>query len=161
MFGLGFWEIVAIVVVLFLFVKPERIPDLVRKIGRGYGWLSRMTRGFREGVDRFEREARDTLERSERNRRAAADSDSTDSAQTGVPADDAGENATADAEEPSIAPPDLFDREDAAPDADDGAEADQNDDPDRNSVNDANHDANGDAVAETAPDRDRTDGGGS
>ncbi len=37
MFGLGFWEIVVIFVVLIIFIDPKEIPVMLRKLGRLYG----------------------------------------------------------------------------------------------------------------------------
>ncbi len=37
MFGLGFWEIVVIFVVLIIFIDPKEIPIMLRKLGRLYG----------------------------------------------------------------------------------------------------------------------------
>ena len=36
MFGLGFWEVVIIVVVLIIALKPEDIPHFFRKVGKIY-----------------------------------------------------------------------------------------------------------------------------
>ena len=47
MFGLGFWEIVGIVVVGLILIKPREIPKLISKIGNAYG---KMTHQYRSMV---------------------------------------------------------------------------------------------------------------
>jgi Sec-independent protein translocase protein TatA len=41
MFGLGIWELVIIIIVVVLFVKPEDLPKFFRKVGKLYGELKR------------------------------------------------------------------------------------------------------------------------
>ena len=41
MFGLGFLEIVVIIIIMILVNKPEDLPKLLRKIGQIYGQLQR------------------------------------------------------------------------------------------------------------------------
>ncbi len=41
MFGLGIWELVIIVIVVILFVRPEDMPKFFRKVGKLYGELKR------------------------------------------------------------------------------------------------------------------------
>ena len=44
MFGLGLWEIVAICLVALVFVRPEELPRVMRKLGRWYMRVSRSPR---------------------------------------------------------------------------------------------------------------------
>lgn len=44
MFGLGFWEIVVIAVVALLFVGPDQLPQMTRKISKGIRDFRRQTR---------------------------------------------------------------------------------------------------------------------
>lgn len=42
MFSIGFSEILIILVVMIVFIKPEELPEFFRKIGRLFGELNRM-----------------------------------------------------------------------------------------------------------------------
>ena len=42
MFSLGLSEILIILVVMIVFIKPEELPEFFRKIGRLFGELNRM-----------------------------------------------------------------------------------------------------------------------
>ena len=41
MFGLGFWEIIVVFLVILVVVKPEDLPKLAHKIGEGYHKMTR------------------------------------------------------------------------------------------------------------------------
>ena len=41
MFGIGFSEIVIILIIIILFVKPDDIPNFVKKVGKVFGQLKR------------------------------------------------------------------------------------------------------------------------
>lgn len=62
MLGLNFSEIMVIVFVLIIVVGPERLPPLLRTVGRYYGQIKRMSDEFRRAlmleVDREEAEQR-------------------------------------------------------------------------------------------------------
>jgi Sec-independent protein translocase protein TatA len=45
MFGIGFTEIIVIVIVLLVFMKPEDLPSTVRMIGKLYGKWQRLYYG--------------------------------------------------------------------------------------------------------------------
>ena len=45
MFGLGFWELVVIAVVVILFVKPTDLPRFLRSLGRTYKRFKDLYRG--------------------------------------------------------------------------------------------------------------------
>ena len=42
MFGLGFLEIIVIIIIMILVNKPEDLPQLLRKFGKVYGQLQRV-----------------------------------------------------------------------------------------------------------------------
>lgn len=44
MFGLGVWEIALICVALLVFVRPEELPRVMRKVGRLYGRVTGSSR---------------------------------------------------------------------------------------------------------------------
>ena len=52
MFGLGFWEIAAVVIVLLLVIKPTDLPRFLRQLGGFYGRI----RDFSKGVTKMMRD---------------------------------------------------------------------------------------------------------
>ena len=50
MFGLGFWEVVVIVVVALLFVGPDRLPNFFRALGRATREFQRASKELRENL---------------------------------------------------------------------------------------------------------------
>ena len=44
MFGIGIWELLGIVIALIVFLRPEDVPKALRKLGRLYGRLTRLSR---------------------------------------------------------------------------------------------------------------------
>ena len=58
MFGLGFWEIVAIIVVVVVVVRPRDLPSFVRKLGRIYGRILDLHRLFTKTMRDAERQIR-------------------------------------------------------------------------------------------------------
>jgi sec-independent protein translocase protein TatB len=79
MLGLNFSEVVVIVVVLIIVVGPERLPAMMKQVGRYYGQLKRMSDEFRRAfmleADREEAEerAKQFRKRREEARRIAED----------------------------------------------------------------------------------------
>jgi len=59
MFGLGLWEIVVIAVAALVLVRPQDLPKILRRIGRGYGHLLRL----REQVMRTARDLESEIRR--------------------------------------------------------------------------------------------------
>lgn len=55
MFGLGVWEIALICVALLVFVRPEELPRVMRKVGRLYGRVTgssrRIMRQFQQSME--------------------------------------------------------------------------------------------------------------
>jgi sec-independent protein translocase protein TatB len=51
MFGLGFWEIAIIALVTLIFVKPEDLPKILRKIGYYYGRVKEIGRSVQSQVE--------------------------------------------------------------------------------------------------------------
>jgi len=51
MFGLGFWEIAIIALVTLIFVKPEDLPKILRKIGYYYGRIKEIGRSVQSQIE--------------------------------------------------------------------------------------------------------------
>jgi sec-independent protein translocase protein TatB len=54
MFGLGFWEIAIIALVTLIFVKPEDLPKILRKIGYYYGRIKEIGRSVQSQIEETE-----------------------------------------------------------------------------------------------------------
>lgn len=48
MFSLGLSEILIILLVMIVFIKPEELPEFFRKVGRLFGELNRMKNDFKK-----------------------------------------------------------------------------------------------------------------
>jgi Tat protein translocase TatB subunit len=81
MFGIGFSELVVIVLVLIVFVRPDDLPAIVRKLARIYAELRRAYREALAVKDEFMREIdRVSLEE----RKDPEGQEATEAAETGV-----------------------------------------------------------------------------
>ena len=54
MLGLGFWEIVVIVLIALVVVGPERLPSFARSIGRFLNDIKRTASGLKSSLDQGE-----------------------------------------------------------------------------------------------------------
>ena len=70
MLGIGLWELVVIIVVLAVFLRPQDIPRALRKLGRLYGKLTSLSSGLLREVESGRREAE-----AEHRRTTSADGD--------------------------------------------------------------------------------------
>ncbi|MDH5477284.1 MAG: Sec-independent protein translocase protein TatB [Nitrospinota bacterium] len=52
MFGIGFTEMMVILVVALVVLGPSKLPEIARSLGRGYAELTRSMREVRSEVDR-------------------------------------------------------------------------------------------------------------
>ena len=50
-FGLGFWEIAAILIVALLVLGPKKLPELARSLGKGLREFRRATDDFRTTIE--------------------------------------------------------------------------------------------------------------
>jgi Tat protein translocase TatB subunit len=61
MFGLGFTEILVILIVALVFIGPKKLPDVARSIGKGYRELQRALSGIREEVNNIDTSVKEEL----------------------------------------------------------------------------------------------------
>ena len=55
MFGIGFWELVVIALVVFIVMDPKELPEFFRRVGRAYRELvgiNRKARSYYDGLCR-------------------------------------------------------------------------------------------------------------
>jgi sec-independent protein translocase protein TatB len=57
MFGIGFTEIMIVLLVALVFVGPEKLPELMKTLGRSYGNLRKSFAGIADDLT----EAKDTV----------------------------------------------------------------------------------------------------
>ena len=66
MFNIGGGELIVILVIALIVLGPEKLPDAVRRAGRIYGELRRMSSGFqselRDAIDEPMKEIRSTTD---------------------------------------------------------------------------------------------------
>ncbi len=56
MFGIGFQEMLVILVVVLIFFGPKRLPDLAKSIGKGIAEFKKASDEVRKGIDEAVRE---------------------------------------------------------------------------------------------------------
>src|SRR4030067_1241745 len=57
MFGIGFQEMLIILVVVLIFCGPKRLPDLAKSLGKGIAEFKKASEEVRKGIDEAVREA--------------------------------------------------------------------------------------------------------
>lgn len=56
MFGIGFQEMLVILVVVLIFFGPKRLPDLAKSLGKGIAEFKKASDEVRKGIDEAVRE---------------------------------------------------------------------------------------------------------
>lgn len=56
MFGIGFQEMLVILVVVLIFFGPKRLPDLAKSLGKGIAEFKKASEEVRKGIDEVVRE---------------------------------------------------------------------------------------------------------
>ena len=49
---MGFWELVLVLIILFLIVGPKKLPEVARELGKGVRWLQKNYTDFKVAVTR-------------------------------------------------------------------------------------------------------------
>jgi sec-independent protein translocase protein TatB len=67
MFGLGFWEIIIILLAVIVLINPKEMPKIARKLGRWYRKVRNIQEKVGKEVKDFENEIRETKSGKEKN----------------------------------------------------------------------------------------------
>ena len=59
---IGFWELVVIVVIAFVFIGPDQLPDYAKKLGKMFG---KTMNNFKKGMEESDDEAETTTAKAE------------------------------------------------------------------------------------------------
>lgn len=65
MFGIGTMELILIAVAILMFYGPDKLPDIMRKLGKAYVQMRRHSEDFRGSFNQMIREAEDELRMEE------------------------------------------------------------------------------------------------
>jgi len=75
MFGLGFTELLVILIVALVVIGPKKLPEAAKTIGRGYREFQRALTGIREEVNTIDSSVKEDLFK-EKMKKAERDSES-------------------------------------------------------------------------------------
>lgn len=56
MFGLGFGELLIILLIALIFIGPKKLPELAKGLGQGIREFQKATKGFSEHLDQAKKE---------------------------------------------------------------------------------------------------------
>ncbi len=62
MFGLGFGELMVIMLIALIFIGPKKLPELAKGLGKGLREFQNATKGFSEQLDQAKRELTDAAQ---------------------------------------------------------------------------------------------------
>lgn len=62
MFGLGFGELMVILLIALIFIGPKKLPELAKGLGKGLREFQNATKGFSEQLDQAKRELTDAAQ---------------------------------------------------------------------------------------------------
>jgi TatA/E family protein of Tat protein translocase len=64
MFGLGFGELLVVLIIALIFIGPKKLPELAKGLGKGLREFQNATKGFAEQADQVKREIVDAAQTS-------------------------------------------------------------------------------------------------
>lgn len=62
MFGLGFGELLVVMIIALIFIGPKKLPELAKGLGKGLREFQNATKGFAEQADQVKREIVDAAQ---------------------------------------------------------------------------------------------------